>query len=407
VHATGAGKATGTGAEGEQRRLFDDRGRVSMVVPATWRKLPTEADNELLFVALKGIKGGPRLLVTDWGGPASAGLTLTKILSRWKRDYSSVVGEVLKGDPPRMLVRNRVPGSVDYLIAFAARDRGYTLGLTVSAGSYENYRTLADAVAKTIVFEGGAWHEPEIKGFDVETPHKKLVVVHSDTEHDAAASRVVKELPAFEKHWNRIGIGDAKHAPPLHVVVTTEEDFARASNYFGAAPAAYDPSACTVVIVTPPEGKDEYAMWNGQLYRALARAAIHRDFKSGVPPWIEAGLAACMDAAGRSGKGPDEANPALLPRLQLRASSDSARPLEEVFDLDANRVFRAETPDDLAVAWGYTHLMLFGKGSLGSLYKRWVKELEKAHGTWPVFDLKGYDQAAQDLKRHVEKLWGT
>ncbi len=45
-------------------------------------------------------------------------------------------------------------------------------------------------------------------------------------------------------------------------------------------------------------------------------------------------------------------------------------------------------------------------GSLASAYKKWTRALAKAKTSTPKLDLKKYDRAEEDLKRHVFKLWG-
>ena len=50
------------------------------------------------------------------------------------------------------------------------------------------------------------------------------------------------------------------------------------------------------------------------------------------------------------------------------------------------------------------HLMLYGKSSLGAMYKRWAKALSKARGSTPEFQPK-YDKAEADLKKHAFKHW--
>ena len=66
----------------------------------------------------------------------------------------------------------------------------------------------------------------------------------------------------------------------------------------------------------------------------------------------------------------------------------------------------ASDPKNLTMAWGYTHLMNFGGGTLAGIYRKWRKVLEKKRGAAPKFEMKKYDHAEEDLKRHVFKNWG-
>ena len=56
------------------------------------------------------------------------GLTLLKIGAQWKKTYGNVIVKRLGNDPPRLMATNRVPGSVDYLIAFGNAGRFGKLG---------------------------------------------------------------------------------------------------------------------------------------------------------------------------------------------------------------------------------------------------------------------------------------
>ena len=217
---------------------------------------------------------------------------------------------------------------------------------------------------------------------------------------------VLKALPDFGKDWRRIGPGDSRKAPPLHVMIVSPDRFDAESNGFGDRPAAYDRSRCIVVALPPPGDKEAASLWRARLYGALAKAALHRDLAVAPPAWLRAGLAACMDAAGRSGKGADEANAALVEHLRGKTESDGHAELTEVFTWTTGDFERGDDPTKLAQAWGYVHLMLYGGGSLGSLYKKWIKELEKSERGVPEFDLKSYDRARDDLKQHVFRNWG-
>ena len=176
------------------------------------------------------------------------------------------------------------------------------------------------------------------------------------------------------------------------------------SHGFGEKPAAYDRLTCAVVTLPQPSLKANVPLWRGRLYGALGEAALHRDLKVAPPAWLLAGLTACIEAAGRTGKGPDAGHPGLVKLLELKTATDSQMPLKQVLRLTHTDM--ATDPKNLTMAWGYTHLMNFGGGTLASTYKKWRRALAKAKTGLPKFDLKKYDRAEEDLKRHVFKLWG-
>jgi hypothetical protein len=66
-------------------------------------------------------------------------------------------------------------------------------------------------------------------------------------------------------------------------------------------------------------------------------------------------------------------------------------------------VIQGETLTPLAMSWGYAHLMIFGKGTLKSMYTKWARELAKATKTAPPFELGRYAEAESELKKHVER----
>ncbi|MHC4550834.1 MAG: hypothetical protein ACYTEZ_18925 [Planctomycetota bacterium] len=400
---TGGGTARQPELGGEKRRVFDRTGLVSLVAPGVWRSLETEAEEELLFLGLKGTRSGPHVRIVDWGGPTNAALVLQKIAGQWKRAYGNITRKRLGLDPPALLVKNRKEGWVDYIIAFAAGGRGYTLMLAVREGSFERFKVLADEMAQTVVFMNGSYRPaPEMPG-DITVEHKKAAVIHARAEEGVAAEKIAKAFAGFERPWSRLRLSRPLKTP-LHLVLVDAESFDDASHGFGEKPAAYDRSLCAVVTVRPPSLKGNVPLWRGRLYAALAEAALHRDLKTSVPPWLLAGLTGCMEAAGRTGKGPDEGHPALVKLLDLKTSTDAHMPLKQVLALTYADM-RAD-PEHPTMAWGYTHLMLFGGGTLTGLYRKWAKALGKARGEPPPFDLKKYDRAEGDLKRHVYKHWG-
>jgi hypothetical protein len=399
----------GADAKGEDkedeglRRVHDEQGRVSIVVPALWKPVEAADGGEWLAVALKGAKTGPRLAVRNWGGPSSAALTLTKLFTQWKRVYAGVTSQILEGEPPRMLVQGRVEGSLDYLIAFENRNEGYTLQLTVREGSYEKLRDLADQVAKTLVFADAPWAAPDAPEGAPAGAYRKEVAVHAAAGLEEAAAGVVKALPAFAKAWAAVGLGDAAKKPPLAVSVVPEERFAAESGWFGGPPCAYDRSRRVVAILPPPPEDEGLGLWRGRLYAALAEAALHRDLPSPPPPWLRAGLLACMDAAGQSGS-PEEGHPAHASRLTSKVAADGHRTLKTVLATTNADLLGNDAPDATMYAWGYTHLFLFGKGTPSNVYRRWVKDVEKGKETTPL-DLGPYERVEQDLKEHVLKRW--
>jgi hypothetical protein len=402
----GAGSASAQAPEaaGEKRRVFDKTGQVSVVAPGVWKSLETEMDEALLFLGLKGTRQGPRIRIVDEGGPTNASLVLLKIAGQWKKAYVGVVLKRIGIDPPALLAKNRKEGWVDYLIGFAARGRGYTLRLTVREGSFERFRSLADEMAGTVAFMNGAYEPAAKLPGDLQVEHRKDAVVHVPAEQATAADKIIKQLSTFQRQWRRIAVGKAVKTP-LHIVVAEDDGFPETSHGFGEKPAAYDRSTCAVVTLAPPSLKENVPMWRGRFYAALAEACLHRDLKVAPPPWLLAGLTACMDAAGRTGKGPAEGNPALVKLLDLKTATDSHMSLKRVLALTHTDM--VTDPKNLTMAWGYTHLMNFGGGTLASTYKKWTRALAKAKGRIPPFDLKKYDRAKEDLKRHVFKLWGS
>jgi len=392
--------------EGDAERIYDLQARVSVVAPADWKSLRPEVDTELLVLGHKGSRSGPEIVLEDWGGPTNASLVILKISGEWNRSYANIALERVGTDPPALMALNRKEGWTDYLIAFDAGGTGYTLRLTAREGGFDQFRPVLDAMAKTVVFADGPYTDPtEVPG-DVSKAHRKDFVVHARAERAGDIDAVIKVLPAFTKEWKRIGPGDARKAPPLHVLLVDSDRFAKESNGFGERPCAYDRARCIVVAEPPPEDKETAEFWRGRLFGALTKAALHRDLAVAAPPWLRAGLAACMDAAGRTGKGPDEANAALVDLLRGKTEGDTHVELGEVIGWTYADFERGDDAGKLAQAWGYTNLLLYGGGTLASLYKKWIRELEKSERGVPAFDLKGYERAREDLKNHVSRNWG-
>jgi hypothetical protein len=401
----GAGGAVTDNPEqaGEKRRVFDKTGQVSIVAPGVWKSLETESEEELLFLGLKGTRQGPRIRIVDEGGPTNASLVLLKVAGQWRKAYGGIIQKRVGTDPPALLVKNRKEGWVDYLVAFAARSHGYTLRLSVREGSFERFKELANEMAGTVAFMNGAYAPADRMPGDLTVEHKQTAVLHMAAEQASAADKIAAQLSTFQRHWNRVAIGKAVKAP-IHIVITDADSFPETSHGFGEKPAAYDRLNCAVVTLPPPSLKENVPLWRGRLYGALGEAAMHRDLKVAPPAWLLAGLTACIEAAGRTGKGPNAGHPGLVKLLELKTATDSHTPLKQVFLLTHTDM--ATDPKNLTMAWGYTHLMNFGGGSLASIYKKWTKALAKAKTGVPKFDLKKYDRAEEDLKRHVFKLWG-
>jgi hypothetical protein len=388
---------------GDKRRVFDKTGLVSLVAPGVWKPLEPETEEELLFLGLRGTRKGPRIRIMDEGGPTNASLVLLKLAGQWRKAYGGIVIKRVGTNPPALMAKNRKEGWVDYLVGFAARGHGYTLRLTVREGSFERFKVLADEMAGTVVFMSGAYAPAAELPGDLTVEYRKEAVVHLPAEQASAADKITKQLPIFQRQWNRIAVGKAAKTP-LHVVITDAESFAEVSHGFGEKPAAYDRAICAVVTLPPPSLKANVPLWRGRLYAALAEARLHRDLHVAPPPWLLAGLSACMEAAGRTGKSPAEGNPALVKLLDLKTSTDAHMPLKQVLALSYADM--AADPKHLTMAWGYTHLMNFGGGTLAATYKKWTRALAKAKGRVPDLDLKKYDRAEEDLKRHVFKHWG-
>ena len=191
-----------------------------------------------------------------------------------------------------------------------------------------------------------------------------------------------------------------------HEVSVAESDFDKESHFWGDKPAAYDRQLHRVVVTPPPADMTLMSMWRGRIFYALAEAAIHRDLRVAAPPWLRVGLCTCMDAAGRTGEGASAGHPALIAALEAKTAPMGHKSLKTLLRLNDAAFILAESPDMQIQAWGYTHMMIFGKGSVPNIYRRWIRALEKAGKKVPKFDLKKYKRTKSDLKKHVAKLWG-
>ncbi|MHC4959017.1 MAG: hypothetical protein ACYTGN_11650 [Planctomycetota bacterium] len=390
---------------GELRRLYDKEARVSIVVPSIWKPLKPESRRDLLYFALKGARTGPRFVITDHGAGLKASMVLLRIGAQWKKSYRSATVKRVGDNPPRLLVKNRIPGSVDYLIAFDNEDRGFTFQLTVREGSFEKFRSVADEFAKSIAFTGGKWKEPVVAERELKETYKNLVVLHASVDALGTLEALQKSLAPFYKHWPKIAPAYNRKAPPLHLVVVGGDEFAEQSHYFGTKPAAYDRVARAIVVAPIPKEKEQQQLWKARVYWMLAEAALHRDLAVGAPPWLRAGLCGCMEVVGRSGKGPDAPHDAYLPRLVTKIETDAHLPLVEILQMSNADIDFATSPDRRMQAWAYLHMMLYGKTGLSSKYRKWAKVLAKARASAPVFDLKTYDKDKEELKKHAFKYW--
>jgi hypothetical protein len=403
VAGRAGGAATSSAEEGGERRVFDPAAVVSLVAPAAWKSLAPDPDEkEVLTLGLKGSRSGPVIRMLDMGSPTNANLVLSKVSGQWK-SYGSVVFKRFPGKPPRMMCANRKPGWIDYVIAYDANGHGYALHLTVREGSFEKFRAITDAIGSTVVFTDGDYAPPKSPPGEVHDEVRKAFVVHAKAEQAGMIPAVVKLLRGFEKDWRRVGLGDSRKAPPIHILVTTDDAFADASHGFGKRPAAYDRSTCMVVVAPQPDDRALHDGWRGGIYAALAEASLHRDMPGKVPPWLRTGLAACMEAAGRSGKGPDEPHPAYVKILDNSAATQLLTPLPDVLKRTNADYFMAEKLDGHAMAWGYTHLALFGSGTLPGIYRKWKKAAERARRDAPPFDLGDYTGGVADLTKHIER----
>jgi hypothetical protein len=396
--AAGAGgpKVAEADAPAPSRRIFDRSGLFSFVAPSEWKPITAE-EGERLALGLKGSSATASLRVVEEGDNDNPTLVLLTIQGRIKKDYASATTERVGTDPPTLLVKNRKEGWIDYMIAFGAGGRGYTLRLAAREGAFEGIQRVADAMARSLVLMGGPYREPTDLPGDAFGDAKKGLVVHALAEDAAAAERIAREGAAFERDWTKIAPVFRKGVA-LHVVLAKPEAFAEAAHGFGDVPASYDRLACAVVAIAPPGDREAEDRWRGRLSAALAEAALHRDLPVAPPPWLLAGLTACMEAAGRTGEGPAAKHFALLTPLDV----EKPAPLADVLAYAYTDVIQGETLLPLAMSWGYTHAMLFGKGPLRSAYAKWARDLAKATKAAPPFE-PGRIDAPAELKKHVER----
>jgi len=394
--------SSGSGGGKLPRRCWDESGTVSVVAPAGWAPIELQGD-ELLCIARRGGKTEPRLFVNRWEGAESASLALTKIARDWKANFKTARFERMGDDPPRMIVRGRDADWVDYFIASFDGKVGCTVRLTARRGGFDDLREVADEAAQSLAFLHAPYFEAKPPGRDISKEYKDLVVVHAKAELAGDLETMGKEFEGFLKAWKRHGVDIDRRAAPLHVVLSNESEFRELSGYFGEPPAQYDRARRCVTVLPPPN--DGAAEWRGAVYRAFAEAMLHRDLTVAPPPWFRRGLADCLRAAGAAGEAEGEI-PEYVGRLQQRAGESKPDPLPAVLGWSEGDFRSDASLDKAAHAWGYLHLMKFGRGSLSSDYKKWQKSLEKARNTAPAFSSKKADEAPAELAGHVAKTWG-
>ncbi len=414
VNASTAGDGTAA-PEAKARRVYDTAGLVSLVAPGKWKPLkPKASEQEVIFLGLKGSRTGPAIRLLERGDVSNPNLVITSLATEWRQTYGSgLTVRKLKGAPPRIIVSNRKTGWMDYVVGLTAGGKGYALALSVRKGSFEKFRAVADEVAKSIVFLVGGYRDPtEVPG-DIHKALGKKATVHAATAHEIVLGVVAKTVTRFDKRWSRAGVGRDKKATPLHVHVVTAEEFGAASDGFGEPPAAFNPRTSLVVVTSPPAEKQKRGSWTGRVFAALAEASLARDLGARCPPWLRAGLVACMEAAGRTGEKPNTAHPGYVAIVIRKTDAESQPSLHEITNLSHAVYLKADTPDNAAFAWAYTSAMLFGKGEPNAMFRKWRKLLEgkgkgKGKGaprTVPALKTEKAEAFLKDFKKHLEREW--
>ncbi|MGQ0612908.1 MAG: hypothetical protein ACT4PV_04090 [Planctomycetaceae bacterium] len=399
-----AGDAEVAGA-GSKRRITDSKARISLVLTEKWKTLPTQEASEWLALSYGTSESAARAVFSERGVTPTAALVLTKVYAEWKQAYADIHLERLDGEPPRMLVRNRKPDHIDYIIAMQAGRQGYTLMLTARVGEFERVRAAADELAASIVILGAPYQEPVAPPDPVVKTVGVTVALHLPAGMGKAADALAALIDPFWKAAQPFRFGDWRRVGPLRIRIVEERTFEEASHLFGVRPSAYDPLARLVIATPPPEA--EPATYQGLLYASLAANFLHRDLPFPAPPWFREGVAACLEAAGRGGGAPDAAHPALAARLLPRAESGSIIALRDLLHLGEADFASAETPDLRAASWGYVHYLAFGRGPESAAYRKWTKSFAQARDAAPDFDLKACEKAAENLAKHALKLWGS
>jgi len=397
--------AGGTPAAPESRRVHDAKGVVSLEAPGLWKELgPEPLAGEVLVL---GLGGGPVIRLLDRGDVDNGNLIITSLATEWKRTYGAAMSvRKLDGAPPRILVTNRKPGWVDYAIALTAGGRGYALVLSVRKDSFEKYRAVADAMAESAVSLAGGYRAPSSPPGDVHEEEGRYAVLHAPADQKVVLGVVGDAVREFFKLWRRDGAGFDRKANPLHLLVVATDDFSSRSDGFGAAPACYNPRTNLVVVAAPPPEKDRRGNWTGQLFFALAHAALDRDLGARCPPWLRWGLAACFEAAGRAGGRPDAAHPVYADLVVQKASAESLPTLAQVAGYTHADFLGGDAAERIAFAWAFTHAMAHGRGEPRSVFRRWLKTLEdRDEPTVPPIEAQDPGDFAEDVARHVEREW--
>ncbi|MFQ5845677.1 MAG: hypothetical protein ACE5JG_11890, partial [Planctomycetota bacterium] len=138
---------------------------------------------------------------------------------------------------------------------------------------------------------------------------------------------------------------------------------------------------------------------------SLAAAVLHRDLQVPAPAWVREGVCACLEAAGRTGKGADTRHPALAPILMRNLHAQSETTLDQLTAVSPREFYGDDGPRWRAMAWGYVHLMRFGRGPLPTLFKRWRRELERATGRVPPFPTDKVKSDVEELRKHARRRW--
>ncbi|MFB3065347.1 MAG: hypothetical protein ACE10D_02435 [Planctomycetota bacterium] len=287
VSSSGGGGSL-AGAAGDLKRFFSEDGRASFVATDKWRTFETIEEGALVAVRF-GVGGAaPALVLADRGYTTSKATVLAQLAGRLKKRHPQIKRRMLRGSPPRMLLKGRRDGSVDYVMAFKNGTNGYTLMLTVQEPEYDRFRTFCDEVAQSLVFSAQAYEPPEQPKGSIAVELGRAAIVHGEPENKGLVERTAKRLRGFGKPWKRVGLGKSKNRPPLRILVVPESRFKEATQLYGELPAVYHPGLRLVVVTPPP--REGYERWRGRAYFALGEALLHRDLRVAAPAWLKEGV---------------------------------------------------------------------------------------------------------------------